>query len=273
MLFHCNFFAFCEDFQSSPDAARSRDGKKLALTILVLLAALPILYAEPDFKKTLKELDNLNNFGDKDFSATYTIISEKPGEEPSATQAVMFRRDNKKQFAMIILKPAAKKGQGYLKMDDLVWFYDPESRKFSMSSLRENVQGSDAKNSDLNRNTLSEDYEVDKWEEGTLGKYQVYILDLKATNNEVSYPRQKLWVSKENNIVLKSENYSLSNRLVRTSVYPKYTNLGGKLVPSVMIFVDELKKGEQTKVTMEDASIAPLEDYFFTKSYLERVNR
>ncbi|MEW5818191.1 MAG: mannitol-1-phosphate 5-dehydrogenase [Spirochaetota bacterium] len=29
MLFHCNFFAFCEDFQSSPDAAGGRDGKKL----------------------------------------------------------------------------------------------------------------------------------------------------------------------------------------------------------------------------------------------------
>ncbi|MEW5815369.1 MAG: hypothetical protein AB1798_08270, partial [Spirochaetota bacterium] len=28
MLFHCNFFAVCEDFQSSPDAAGGRDGKE-----------------------------------------------------------------------------------------------------------------------------------------------------------------------------------------------------------------------------------------------------
>jgi hypothetical protein len=32
------------------------------------------------------------------------------------------------------MEPESQLGQGYLKVDDNLWFYDPESRKFSHSS-------------------------------------------------------------------------------------------------------------------------------------------
>jgi len=240
--------------------------------ILMIFSLGAAVYAAPDFKVMLEEIDKLGSFDDTDFSCVYTFVSEKPGEETEVTQARMFRRDATEQFVMLILKPEYQKGQGYLKVDENVWFYDPESRKFTHSSMKENVQNSEAKNSDMDGLSLSEDYEIDSWEEGRLGNFDVYILQLAALNDEVSYPRIKLWVRTDQTIVLKEEDYSLSNRLMRTSYYPKYVQVGNKLVPSQILIVDNLQEGEKTQLTMKNPSTASLPDSVFSKAYIERVN-
>jgi len=120
--------------------------------------------------------------------------------------------------------------------------------------------------------SLSEDYEIDSWEEGKLGNFDVYILQLAALNDEVSYPRIKLWVRTDQTIVLKEEDYSLSNRLMRTSYFPKYVQVGNKLVPSQILIVDNLQEGEKTQLTMKNPSTASLPDSVFSKAYIERVN-
>jgi outer membrane lipoprotein-sorting protein len=251
----------------------SKPMKRLLFSLLAFLLFLPSLRAEPDFKAILKKIDQMGNFEDTDFSGIATIVSEKPGEENNITQARLFRRDKEEKFVILILQPEVQKGQGYLRVDDNVWFYDPDSRKFSHSSLKENIQGSDARNSDFNVSSYSEDYEVKGYKEDRLGSYDVYVLDLVARTNEVSYPKLKLWVRKDNYLVLKIENYSLSDRLMRTSLYPTYVSVGSRYLPSKMLFIDELKKGERTQVTLKDVSVASIPDSVFTKSYLERVNK
>ncbi len=245
------------------------------LALLIFLAGTAVgafAQQKPDFHTILQKVDELNNFK-SDFSAVFTVVSEKPGQDPSVTKAQIFRRDPKKQFLIVILQPATEKGQGYLQVDNNLWFYDPQSRQFSHSSLKENFQSSDAKNSDFNQQSLAKDYTVDGSSEGKLGVYPVYILDLKAKNNEVTYPHVKLWIRKDLEIVLKAEDYSLSGRLMRTAYYPNYVKVGSKYVPSRMLFIDNLNPGNKTQVTISNPSIAPLPDYLFTKAYLERVNR
>lgn len=243
--------------------------------IIVFYFILLINYAvseDPDTTEILKEIDEIGNFNDVDFSCVYTMVSEKPGEERSVTEALMFRRDTQDQFVLLIRKPEVQKGQGYLQVDDNVWFYDPESRKFEHSSLSENITDSDTKNSDLNRGSISVDYNVESYEEGKLGNFEVWILYLKAKTDEVSYDRMKLWVRKDVTIILKSEEYGFSGNLMRTSGYFNYIRVGEKLIPSKILFVDNLNIGEKTQVTMKNVSVKPLPDYIFTKSYLERVN-
>jgi len=246
--------------------------KILGLLLCGMLMTTHATADTPDFQKILTDIDNLGNFESGDFSCVYTIVSEKPGEEKSVTQARIFRRDETDQFVLLILQPQIQRGQGYLKADENVWFYDPESRKFEKSTLRENVQDSDAQNSDFNRNSLAEDYEVLNWEENTLGRFPVYILDLKAKHDDVSYDRIKIWVRQDLSIVLKEENYSVSDRLMRTALYPKYTVLGDKYLPSSALIVDELNEGERTQFSMKEATTSTIPDYVFTKAYLERVN-
>ena len=242
--------------------------------IAVTLLSVPLATgAEPDFQAILSDIDRMSRFEDRDFSCIYTFVSEKPGEDTSVFKARMFRRDRQDKFLFLFLEPTVQKGQGYLMIDDNLWFYDPESRKFAHSSLKENLQDSEAKNEDMRASSLAEDYSIEASAEGKLGKYPVYILDLLASNNEVAYPRIKVWIRQDRNLVLKVASYSLSDRLMRTTYYPSYVKVRDRYIPSKTLFVDELKKGEKTQVTIKEASTSPLPDSVFTKSYLERVNR
>ena len=110
-------------------------------------------------------------------SATFTVVSEKPGEDNSVFKAHMFRRDAEEKFVLVYLEPNVRRGQGYLQVDDNLWFYDPESRKFSHSSLRESLADSEARNSDLTQSSLAEDYAVDDGAVGRLGRYDVHVLE------------------------------------------------------------------------------------------------
>lgn len=243
------------------------------LTVLLfILSSTAASTGDSEIEQILVKLDQMANFHGQDFSCIYTIVSQKPGEEQEVTQARMFRRDERNQFVLLLLQPKANRGQGYLQVDDNVWFYDPESRKFSHSSLRENIEDSEAKNSDLNRSSLSEDYQVTSWQKGTLGNYPVYVIDLEAVHNEVSYVRMKIWVRSDVTLLLKEEDYSVSGRLMRTSFYPNYTRVGENFLPAKILIVDELEEGERSQITMRDPSIAQLPDSVFSKAYLERVN-
>jgi len=227
----------------------------------------------PDFEAMVRQLDGIDDFSGMDFSGVFTIASEKPGEKQSVTQIRMFRRDAKKQFLILVQLPEASKGQGYMKEDDNVWFYDPTSRKFSHSSVKENLQDSEAKNSDFTEESLLDDYAIEKGEAGTLGKFPIWIITLKARTGESSYDRLKLSVRQDKVLILKEEDYGASGRLMRTTLFPKYVEVtSGKFYPSQMLIVDEINKGEKSQVTMTELSLEKLPDKVFTKAFLEQVN-
>ncbi len=245
-----------------------------SILIAVFVALTPVWVAaeDPDFDTILSEIDDLANFADSDFSAVYTIISERPGEEREVTQARLFRRDLNDQFLILILQPEVQRGQGYLQVDENVWFYDPESRKFERTTIRENIQNSDAQNADLDRSSFSTDYTVQSWQEGTLGNFEVYVVDLEATSSDVAYDQVRLWIRRDQTIVLKEEDFSVNGRLMRTVFYPRYERVGNKIIPKQVLIVDELNDGERTQLTMTDATTQTIPDSVFSKAYLERVS-
>ncbi len=248
--------------------------KKYVLVLVFLLAVSSIAFAVTidDGNAILKKIDKISNFEGTDFSALMTMISEDPESGIEKTQVQQFRNDDEEKFLMIIQEPQVKKGQGYLLIEDNLWFYDPESRKFSHTSMKDQFNGTDANNSDFNTSSTSEDYKVDSIEEGNLGKYKVYIMVIKATNNEVTYPTRRLWITREGSLVLKSEDYSAGGRLMRASYFPSYAKAGDHYIPTKMIFVDKLIEGKKTTINIRDISIKDIPDTIFTKSYIERVN-
>jgi outer membrane lipoprotein-sorting protein len=244
------------------------------LAALTLAAAAAFAADTPDFKTLLAAVDANADFGTRDYSAVFTIVTQKPNEKDSLVQIRLFRRDEHNQVVWIIQKPDAQKGQGFLKVDDNIWMYDPESGKFSHSTMKEQIQNSKAKSSDLKRGSFAEDYDVTASEEGTLGKYPVWILTLTAKNNEVSYPKLKLSIRKDKPLVLKEEDYSLSDRLMRSVLYPpRYIELDGKTVYSQILIQDELNKGEKSQLTLSDVSVAKLPDTTFSKAFLSQTAR
>lgn len=229
--------------------------------------------AEPDIAAILRAIDEQSNFMDSDLSAVMTIITQDPEKGAEKFVVRQFRRDREKKFLLLIQEPKAQMGQGYLMDEENLWFYDPESRKFSHTSLKESFAGSDARNEDFTESSLSEDYRPTAYETGVLGDFDVYIIDLEAVHNEVADPYLRLWVSQKDNLVLKMESYSLTKRLMRTALFPSYVKVGRAVVPRVMMYIDELVEGRRTQITLNEVSLNDLPDTVFTKAFVERANR
>jgi len=231
-------------------------------------------------QELLVKVDSLVSYYGVDFSAEYTIVQEKPGQGLSTTVAGVFRRDSKETFVIVIMEPAISKGQGYLKQGKTLWFYDPESRSFNTTSNAERFQNTNARNSDFTRSTLSEDYKVTMGEDVTLGRFKCRLLTLEAVTKDVTYPKMKVWIS-EDGLLRKTEDYSLSGQLLRTSAVPDYYQLNGRFVPKQILFVDALLGAningkfinEKTQITISRPSFGKVADSVFSKTFLESVNK
>ena len=228
----------------------------------------------------LARVDALASYMDSDFQAEYVMVQERPGQPRSTTVAGIFRRDSREQYVIVIMEPQISRGQGYLKEGNTLWFYDPQSRRFNTTSSTDRFQNTNARNSDFTRSTLAQDYRIIAAENATLGRFNCRLLTLEAVTTEVTYPRMKVWIS-EDNLLRKSEDYSLSGQLLRTTLIPDYANIGGRFVPRQILFIDELRGAvvngnfvnERTQITINRPSFARIADSVFSKTFLETVNQ
>jgi outer membrane lipoprotein-sorting protein len=252
---------------------------RLCILPLAVLFLAPGLWAISDLD-LLKQADSLVSYYNVDFSAEYTIVQDKPGQARSTTVAGVFRRDSQETYVIVIMQPAISRGQGYLKQGNTLWFYDPESRRFNTTSSKERFQNTNASNSDFTRSTLAEDYRIVGGEDTVLGRFKCRILSLEALTNTVTYPKMKIWIS-EDGLARKTEDYSLSGQLLRTSAFPDYHRVGGRYVPKQILFVDALRGAvidgkfinEKTQITISRPSFEKVADTVYSKTFLETVNK
>jgi len=228
--------------------------------------------AEKAFKIMEATEDVLAYHGD--YSATVSLVVEKPGKPKENLQYKIFERTDAKLMTIVQLFPEADKGVGYLRNDDNIWSYDPISRKFTHTSIKEALGDSDIKLDDVEQSKQKwrNNYEVEAYEEGTLGKYPVHIITLKAKTSEPSYAKSKFYIRTDIALLLKEEDFSGSDRLMRTILLPKYSKVPAGYVSTQAIIRDELNKGEQTQQVISDLTFDTLPDKIFTKAYLEGLN-
>ena len=90
----------------------------------------------------------------------------------------------------------------------------------------------------------------------------------------------KVWVSKNDGLIRKKEDYSLSGQLLRTTLIPTYQLIGQRSIPVTMVIVDNLKgkkiddkmQFEKTSINIKNVSFAKQKDSVFTKTYLELMS-
>ncbi|MDR2553472.1 MAG: outer membrane lipoprotein-sorting protein [Treponema sp.] len=228
----------------------------------------------------LRRADSLASYLDTDFSAEYTIVQDKPGQSPSRTVAGVFRRDSRETYVIVIMQPAISRGQGYLKQGKTLWIYDPSSKRFNSTSSQERFQNTNARNSDFTRSTMADDYRIVSGTDAVLGRFKCRVLSLEAVTGDITYPKMKIWIS-DDGLVRKTEDYSLSGQLLRTSAIADYWRVGSRYIPKQILFVDALRGAvidgrffnEKTQITIAKPSFKKIADSVFSKTFLENVNR
>lgn len=230
-------------------------------------------------RQILSMVDALVGYEEYDFSGEYTIIDDKPGQGTSRTKTTIFRRDRHNTYTIIVMEPASDKGKGYLRQGDMLWLYDPVPRRFTVTSARDRFQNSNARNSDFTKSTLAEDYRIVGHSTQKLGSYDTDVYDLESLTDEVSYPKMKIWIDQDN-LVRKSEDYSLSGRHMRTTAVLDYARIKDRYIPVRIVIQDELRgrevngqfKNYRTLISVAKPSFQELPDMVFTRSYIERVS-
>lgn len=245
------------------------------LTVLVLGAA--SISAQTisgvDTGAILRQLDELQNFNNSDFAATVTIVADRPGEDQSVFKYRLSRQDALDRFLLVALDPNDIRGQGFLFIDDSLTFYDPESGKTQRVSLRDTLNDTEARNSDFQASSYAEDYRAVSVTPTTLGRFEVYEIDLEGLTDEVTFATKTIWVRRDNGLLLKEENYSVSGTLLRTDYIPRYIPLdGGKFWPAQIIQIDGVNPDERTQQTFEQVSTAALPASMFNPTYLETIS-
>ena len=191
-----------------------------------------------------------------------------------------FRRSSDQKFMILFLKPKSSAGQGYLRIDKNLWFYDPSVGKWERRTERERIGGTNSRRSDFDESRLAEEYTPELVAEEKLGVYDTLVLKLSGKPGlDLAFPVIKLWLDKDTSNVLKREEYALSGRLLRTAYYPKWKKLfsqskGGDVwYPEEFRFYDEVEKENSTLVMLKNVDLRPLEANQFTKAWLESKSR
>jgi len=192
----------------------------------------------------------------------------------------VYRRSADQRFVIVFTKPKASQGQGYLRIDKNLWFYDPAVGKWERRTERERIGGTNSRRSDFDESRLAEEYDPEDNGETKLGAYTAQVMTLKGKPGiDLAFPVIKLWVDKETKNVLKRQEFALSGRLLRTSFYPKWKKAFSESkkadvwFPEEIRFFDEVEKANSTLILIREVDFKALAANLFTKAWLESKSR
>jgi outer membrane lipoprotein-sorting protein len=254
------------------------------LTSILFLALIPLKVAHAAMsKEQLVELlkavdDRQKNSGD--WRANSYMEQKEKGKMDVVYDATFMRRSQDQKFLILFNKPKASQGQGYLRLDKNLWFYDPAVGKWERRTERERIGGTNSRRSDFDESRLAEEYDPEDNGETKLGAYTAQVMTLKGKPGiDLAFPVIKLWVDKETKNVLKRQEFALSGRLLRTSYYPKWKKVYSESkkadvwYPQEIRFYDEVEKANSTLILIQSVDLRPLESNIFTKAWLESQSR
>ena len=226
----------------------------------------------------LKDMDAKTKF-EGDYKAVALTHSQNREKGENIQQIAIYRRDADGRLMLLFLKPKSDAGKGYLMIDKNFFSYEPSTGGWTRVS-DERIGGSALNRGNFDGFNFTKNYNGEFIAYEKLGKYDVINLKLTAkdSNNSSGDNVIDLWIETENNNVLKQQDYALSGRLLRTTYRTNYKQFSdgkgnNQFVPMKSIVVDEVEKGNQTTMVLEQIDVEPLPANIFTKAWLESKSR
>jgi negative regulator of sigma E activity len=264
---------------------------QIALSLLLTLGvvstvstavATPVAVAAPsadEMKKMLQTVDDRQrNSGD--YKSLVYIEQKEQGKSDLVYQAVIYRRDESDKLVILFTKPQAEAGKGYLRVDKNLFMYDPSVGRWERRTERERIGGTSSQRADFDESRLAEEYDATYVAEEKLGQYSAHHLKLTVKSGiDVAYPVIELWIDKASVNILKRQEYALSGKLMRTSLYPSWVkqfspSKGADVyTPKEIRIFDEVEKGKDTTIVLQSVDLNSLDDTIFTKAWLESKSR
>lgn len=176
-----------------------------------------------------------------------------------------------------ITGPAKDKGQSFLKIKNEMWSWNPSVNrtiKLPTSMLSQGWMGSDFTNDDLlNQRSIVVDYNHEIVGEETVSGELCYKIMLKPKPNApVVWGKIAMWISKQHEIILKTEYYDEDQYLVKSEIGKGLKEMSGRYMPTIFELIPADEEGNKTIVTIDEIKFdIPLEDSFFSQQNMTRI--
>lgn len=234
---------------------------------LCLCASLPVA-AAMTAEEILLNADEVRS-PQLDYTLVVTVADGKPNKAARvSTYEVLVK--GKDRTIIKTLSPPMDRGRVLLMQGRNLWAFMPTISKPLRVSLQERLTGEVA-NGDLARANFSGDYTPTLLRTEPCGSATCDVLDLTAVADDVTYGRVTLWVEQATFHPQRAEFYALSGRLLKTCGYARYQELAGRLRPTQLVMQDALVAGRSSTITIDQMTVEPLPDKYFTKDYLKRL--
>jgi hypothetical protein len=187
----------------------------LLLAIFTLLSSGPS-FAAPDAQAILQRSDHARGGGLP--GIVWEIqLTPREGARQMETQHLEVRAAVDASIAET-LEPARFRGSKILQVGRNMWLTKPGLSKPVPVSPRQRLTGQ-ASNGDIAATNYAADYTATLAGESVVANESCYILDLKARHNRTTYDQIRYWVTKDREVALKAEFYSLSGKLLKTATF------------------------------------------------------
>jgi outer membrane lipoprotein-sorting protein len=279
---------------------RTTNMKKLSSAALVAAFALNLIpgpadrislrrahaaISQPEMVELLKAVDDRQK-NNGDWRAIAHLEQKEKDKVDVVYETEYYRRSPDQKLMILFTKPKSSAGQGYLRIDKNLWFYDPSVGKWERRTERERIGGTNSRRSDFDESRLALEYDPTDEGEEKLGVYTAQKLllngkkvDVDGKPLDLAFPVIRIWIDKATKNVLKRQEYALSGKLLRTSYYPKWKKVfsvskkADVYYPEEIRFYDEVEKANQTLVLIRGVDTNPLPANLFTKAWLESKSR
>jgi hypothetical protein len=251
-----------------------------SLLVLALAAARPaaaLSQAETD--KIIEEID-LRQHNTGDYASQVYLERKERNKNDINYEALVYRRGANQKLVILFQKPKEESGKGYLRIDKNLFVYDPTVGKWERRTERERIAGTDSRRNDFDESRFHVEFTAQWVADEKLGKYDVHHIRLtQKPNVDVAFPIVEMWVDAASGNIMKQQEFALSNRLMRTSYYPKWDKVFSEskgadvYVWEEALIKDEVEVGNQTRMKLLKVDLHSLEDSIFTKAWLEARSR
>jgi outer membrane lipoprotein-sorting protein len=244
---------------------------KVKFTVFLVVCGFQSVYAQsPSAAELLRRVDD-NEIYDTVVYEGDMIIAYQNRRYVKTMKA--WARGNTDSF--IEFTNSEDRGTKYLKKGPRLYVYSPDTEEVMLISghmLKESMMGSDLSYEDaVNNDKLSARYDPVLAGSGDWNGRQAWILDLSAKKKTESYPKQKLWIDKENGDLLHYELFALSGAKLKEYSLIRAELIGSRRFPVESEMRDLLRKGSKTSFVMKNVVLdKPIPDSVFSQRNLER---
>ncbi len=223
--------------------------------IMIVMLCIATTLSAMTAEQIMREADERQTY-DSSRSSGQFKIKDRFGTKVSTFDAWSKGADE----SLIEFTSVAERGQKVLRTEDSIYLYYPDAEeliRMQGSALRQGMLGSDISYEDMTggKDRLSQyDIVLEEDSELVFGR-DCHVLTLTAKTRSVPYPKEIVWIDKENFIVMRAEYYTKSGRLLKEMETLSVGTLSGIEVATETRISDKMKTDTETIMILDELEV------------------